>query len=90
MYIISRNSHIANSNYLGICSHHNSNEQIRGGEIPYSKINKAKRVKKKRIKDNKKTHVVPPPSGEPGSTAPLGEAGTERGTQGILNENKNI
>ena len=86
MYIISNNSHIANFKYLGNFSHHNFNKQIRGGEIPYSKINKAKRVKKNQIKDNKNTHVVPPPSGEPGSTAPLGEAGTERGTQGILVE----
>ena len=42
--------------------------------------------RKAKIKDNKNTRVVPPPSGEPGSTAPLGEAGTERGTQGTLNE----
>ena len=90
IYSISTKSHIANSKYLGVFSHHNYNKSTRGGEIPYPNFKKAKRVKKNNIKEHKKTHIVPPPSGEPGSTAPLGEAGTERGTQGILNEkNKN-
>ena len=82
------NKHVINTylNEYRTVSKQNYNRQIRGGEIPYSKLKKAKRVKNNKIKDNKHTRVVPPPSGEPGSTAPLGEAGTERGTQGILNE----
>ena len=82
------NKHAINTylNEYRTVSQHNYNKQIRGGEILYSKLKKAKRVKKNKITDNKNTRVVPPPSGEPGSTAPLGEAGTERGTQGILHE----
>ena len=82
------NKHVINTyiNEYRTVSQHNYNRQIRGGEILYAKLKKAKRVKKSKIKDNKNTRVVPPPIGEPVSTAPLGEARTERGTQGILNE----
>ena len=57
IYSISTKSHIANSKYLGVFSHHNYNKTTRGGEIPYSKIKKAKRVKKNKIKENKNTHI---------------------------------